>query len=534
MPTRLARPGWWPGRSAVVAHRGVVCTSQALATEAGVAMIRAGGNAVDAAIAAAATLAVTEPVSTGIGGDCFVIYWSAKDGKLKGLNGSGRCPSKLSWRTFARVGLKYIPDRGWKAVTVPGAVDAWWQLHRADGKLPWKALFEPAIHYAREGFPVSEIVAGHMERVEPLLQNDAARAIFLPGGKPVGYGQTFRNTDLAATFEAIAAGGAEAFYRGPIAQEILRCSDAEGGYFGPDDFKSHASTWVEPVRAHFQGLDIYELPPNGQGVAALIALNVLTHLDLGKLKDDWPALTHAAVEAVKIAYAERNAHFADPETNPAPLDNLISMTFAHRAAGTIDASKAQPRTKSLLGHEAGDTVYLCAGDGEGNLVSFINSLYMGIGSGVCAGKTGIMLQNRGAGFSLDESHPNHIAPGKRPFHTIIPGFALRNGKPHMAFGVMGGHHQAQGHVQFLVNLLVHEMGLQEALTAPRFDFRQENFVAFERDYPSEIIDALKAKGHRVVENETGPFGGAQAVRRLETGALEGASDPRKDGQAGGW
>ena len=529
--TRLSRPGFWPGRSNVLARRGIVCASQPLAAQAGIEMLRRGGNAIDAAIAAAACLCVVEPMSTGLGGDLFSIHWSARDKKLKGLNASGRCPSKLSWRTFARVGRPYIPERGWQSVTVPGAVDGWAQLHQADGRLPWKELFAPALQYARDGFPLSEIIAGHFDKIELLAQNGACRAIFMPGGQMPRYGQALLQTDLAATLEQLAAGGAEAFYQGEIAEEIVRVSDAEGGYFTREDFAGHTSTWVEPLKASFRGLDIYELPPNGQGLAALIALNVLSCLDLDKCAADWGAVTHAAVEAVKIAFAERNAHVADPATNPAPLEELLSPEFAARAAKGVDPARATPRKESLVGPRTGDTVYLCAADGDGNLVSLIQSLFHGFGSGLVAGRTGVLLQNRGALFSLDERHPNCIAPGKRPFHTIIPGFALKEGLPHLAFGVMGGHHQPQGHVQVVLNLLLHQMGLQEALAAPRFDFRTENFLALERDFPSEIRQELIRRGHQIVEPDAGPFGGAQAVRALEGGILEGASDPRKDGCA---
>ncbi|MBE7465004.1 MAG: gamma-glutamyltransferase [Planctomycetes bacterium] len=530
---RLQRPGLWPGRSSVLARRGAVAASQPLATQAGIEMLRNGGNAIDAAIAAAAALCVVEPMSTGLGGDMFVLYWSAKDAKLKGLNGSGRCPQSLSWRTFARVGLNYIPQRGWKAVTVPGTVDGWWTLHQADGKLPFGDLLEPAIRYARDGFPVSEVIAGHFESAPKVLQNDAARAVYLPGGRPPVYGQILKQPDLARTLERIAQGGRDAFYRGEIASEMLAASQAEDGTLAAADFEAHASTWVEPIQAHFQGLEVCELPPNGQGVAALLALNILSSQKLSDLRKHWPDLTHAMLEAIKLAFAERDVHVADPERYAVPLKKLLSLTFATHAGMTIDRARAVPRAGSLVGDPDGDTVYLSAADGDGNLVSFINSLYMGFGSGLVAGKSGVMLQNRGACFSLQDGHPNRIESGKRPFHTIIPGFALRHGKPHLAFGVMGGFHQAQGHVQVLVNLMLHQMSLQEALSAPRFDFRTENFVAFERDYPQELIQDLAGRGHQVVANDQGPFGGAQAIRILEGGVLEAASDPRKDGCAMG-
>ena len=530
---RLSRPGFWPGRSTVLARSGLVCASQPLAAQAGLDMLRCGGNAIDAAIATAAALCVVEPMSTGLGGDIFAMYWSAKDGRLKGLNGSGRCPSKLSWRTFARQGKNFISERGWSSVTVPGTVDGWWKLHQADGKLAWQNLFGPAIQYAREGFPLSEIIASHFEKAAVWLQNDAARTIFLPGGKPPVYGQVFVQKDLAVTLERIAQGGVGAFYCGEIAAEMLRSSAAEDGFFTKDDWTHHASTWVLPLSAEFCGLGVCALPPNGQGVAVLIALNILKHFDLEKLQQDWTDLTHVVLEALKLAYAERNAHVADPETNPAPLQELLSEDFAKKAAATIDLKHAQKRTTSLIGSAQGDTVYLCTADADGNQVSLINSLYMGFGSGLVAGSTGVLLQNRGALFSLEEGHPNRIAPGKRPFHTIIPGFALKDGLPHLAFGVMGGHHQAQGQVQVLLNLLLHRMSLQDALAAPRFDFRTDNFLALEKDFPSELREALAYRGHAMVDGDHGPFGGAQAIRRLEGGVLEGASDPRKDGQVVG-
>ena len=511
----------------------MVCTSQPLASAAALDILRRGGNAIDAAICASATLGVVEPLSTGIGGDMFAIYWSAKEKRLKGLNGSGRCPQNLSWRTFARTGMKAVPNFGWGAVTVPGCVDGWGTLHAADGKLPWSFLFNAAIDYARQGFPLSEVIAGEMSRVGPRLQNDAARSIFTPDGKPLSAGQWLKNADLARSYELIAAGGAQAFYRGEIAEKIVRSAQASEGYLVAEDFASHGSLWQEPVKATFRGVDVYELPPNGQGIAALLALNILQSLQLDRLADDWVGLTHATIEAVKLAYAERNAHIADPNTNPAPLDELLSLTFATHAGMTIDPQRAIPRDSSLVGTRDGGTVYLCTADADGNVVSLISSLYQG-GCGIVPEGTGIMLHNRGAGFTLEGGHPNQMAPKKRPFHTIIPGFAMRHGQPHLAFGVMGGHHQAQGHVQVIVNLLLHEMGSQEAVSAPRFDFRTENYVALEADFPQELREALQGKGHKIVENDSGPFGGGQLLRVRSDGVYEGASDTRKDGCAIGY
>ncbi|HYG76481.1 MAG TPA: gamma-glutamyltransferase family protein [Planctomycetota bacterium] len=531
MPARrLYRPGLWPGRSTVIARRGIASTSQPLATAAALDVFHRGGNAIDAAIAASATLAAVEPLSTGVGGDMFALYYSAKDKSLKGLNGSGRCPQNLSWRTFARKGVQMIPQFGWASVTVPGCVDGWWQMHQADGKLAWKDLFSAATEYCREGVPLSEVVAADMENIGPRLQNEAARQIFLPEGYPVSYAQVFRQQDLARTFELIAADGVDAFYRGEIAEKILRSSESSAGFFIKEDLAEHTSLWQTPVKATFRGVDIYELPPNSQGITALLALNILSSLDLDKLRDDWIGLTHATIEAIKLALAERNAHVADPGSK-GPLEELLTLTFATHIGMSIDPERAIPRNESVV-KNAGDTVYLCTADGEGNVVSLISSLFQG--SGVVAEGTGIHFHNRASAFTLQDGHPNQMLGRKRPLHTLMPGFAMKNGVPSMAFGVMGGQHQAQGHVQLLVNLLLHEMGLQEAVSAPRFDFRLENFIALEADYPGEVAAALAAKGHSIVENDHGPFGGAQAIRVLKDSVYEAASDPRKDGCAGGF
>jgi len=527
---RLSRPGQWPGRSSVLGRRGMVCTSHSLASGAALDILRRGGNAIDAAICASATLAAVEPLSTGIGGDMFALYWSAKDKKLKGLNGSGRSPENLSWRTFARRGIPAIPRMGWPSVTMPGCVDGWWQMHQADGKLPWSYLFGAAIEYAREGVALSEIVAGGFENLAPRLQSDYSRAIFLPEGKIPKWGQVWQQPDLAKSLELISSGGRDAFYRGEIADKILKSSEAGGGFFTKADFETHASLWQQPIKTTFRSVDIYELPPNTQGATVILALNILSSLGLDKLSDDWVGLTHSMIEALKLAFAERNAHIADPREQ-VPLEKILSLTFATHLGLSVDKDHAIPRRESLSA-TAGDTVYLATADEDGNMVSFISSLYEG--SGVVADGTGIHLQNRAATFTLEDNHPNRLEPKKRPLHTLIPGFAMRHDKPYMAFGVMGGHHQAQGQVQFLSNLLLHGMSLQESLSAPRFDFRAENYVAYEMDLPGELREALAARGHVAVENDAGPFGGAQALRVVGAGVYEGASDPRKDGCAIGY
>jgi gamma-glutamyltranspeptidase/glutathione hydrolase len=530
--TRTSRPGQWPGRSTVLAKNGMVCCSQPLAATAALDVLRRGGNAIDAAICASATLAAVEPLSTGVGGDMIALFWTAKEKKLKCLNGTGRCPQKLSWRTFARRGAKFLPNFGWGSVTVPGCVDGWWTMHQDSGKMPWANLFDSAIDYARDGAPLSEIVASDFDMIKPRLQNDAARAIFAPNDRLPEYGELFKQSDLANTLEAIARGGADAFYRGTIMEKIVASSDAEGGYFSREDFTSHHSTWDTPLKTTFRGVDIFEPPPNTQGFTALLALNILSSLDLEKLKDDWAGLTHATMEAIKLAFAERDAHTSDSKAYQAPLDDLLSLTFATHIGMTIDPARAIPRRDSLINAMLGDTVQICTADTDGNVVSLISSLYQG--SGVVAGDTGIHFHNRASMFSIDSSQPNAMEPGKRPFHTLMPGFALLHGKPYMAFGVTGGHHQPQGHVQFLLNFLLHGMTLQEAVSAPRFDCRTENVVALESDFPPELRESLLARGHVFVENDPGPFGGAQALRVLENGVMEGASDPRKDGGAVGF
>ena len=405
-------------------------------------------------------------------------------------------------------------------------------MHRDAGKMPWANLFSAAIDYARHGAPLSEITASDFDTIRPRLQNDAARSIFAPNDRVPEYGEVFKQSDLAATLETIAGGGADVFYKGDIAEKILAVSDAEGGYFSREDFASHSSTWETPLKASFRGVDIFAAPPNSQGFAALLALNILSSLDLDALKADWAGLTHAAMEAIKLALAERDAHTSDAASYQAPLDDLLSLTFATHIGMTIDPARAIPRRDSLVGAMHGDTVQICTADAEGNMVSLISSLYQG--SGVVAGGTGIHFHNRASMFSIDGHHPNAMEPGRRPFHTLMPGFALLHDKPYMAFGVTGGHQQPQGQVQFLLNFLLHGMTLQEAVSAPRFECRTENVAALECDFPPDLRASLLAKGHVFVENDAGPFGGAQALRVLENGVFEGASDPRKDGCAIGY
>jgi gamma-glutamyltranspeptidase/glutathione hydrolase len=527
-------------RSCVLARRGMVASSVPIASAAGVEALRRGGNAVDAAIATAATLCVVEPMSTGLGGDAFVLVHSAREGRLLALNGSGRAPAAATLEAYRERGHERVPQKGILSATVPGAVHAWQTLSDRLGALPLSETLEPAIRAAEEGFPVTEMVAHYWQLLAAGggLRNDAARATWLPGGRPPAAGETFRCPGQARTLRAIAKGGAVAFYRGELAEAIVATSRDEGGLFSRDDLASHDSTWTEPIATVYRGVGVAEHPPNGQGIAALVGLNVLARLgDAGSPTAalDW----HRRIEAVKLAYADRDAFVADPEHAGVPVEALLDPGYAERRAVLVgDAALDAPGP----GLAPGDTVYCCAADAEGNLVSFIQSLFMGFGSGVACGDTGVMLQNRGAGFRLDPAHPNALAPGKRPFHTIIPGMLLRDGAPVMAFGIMGGDVQAQAHLAFVSNLVDHGLNPQEALDRPRFRFVEGRRVVLERpDLPVDeggtLRDALAARGHEVLEPGEAVidvFGGGQAVARQDDGTLVGASDRRKDGCALGW
>lgn len=527
-------------RSCVLARRGLVASSVPMASAAGVETLRRGGNAIDAAIATAATLCVVEPMSTGLGGDAFVLVHSAREGRLLALNGSGRAPAAASLEAYRALGLEGMPTRGILSATVPGAVHAWQTLSDRLGALPLAETLEPAIRAAEEGFVVTEMVAHYWQLLGPsgVLQNAAARETWLPGGRPPAAGEPFRCPAQARTLRAIAKGGAAAFYRGEPAEAIVATSREEDGFFTPDDLASHESTWTEPIATSYRGFGVAEHPPNGQGIAALVGLNVLERL--GDPPSPTSALDwHRRIEAVKLAYAGRDAFVADPEHARVPVAALLDADYADRRAALVGDEALDAPGPGL---RPGDTVYCCAADAEGNLVSFIQSLFMGFGSGVACGDTGVMLQNRGAGFRLDPTHPNALAPRKRPFHTIIPGMLLRDGAPFMAFGIMGGDIQAQAHLAFVSNWVDHGLNPQEALDRPRFRFVEGRRVVLEApDLPVDeggtLRDALTARGHEVLEPGDAVidvFGGGQAVAREADGTLVGASDRRKDGCALGW
>ncbi len=511
--------------------RNVVATSQPLAAQAGLNMLRRGGNAVDAALAAAIALTVVEPTGNGIGSDAFAIVWDGH--KLHGLNASGRSPAGQSFDDFAADGA--VPQRDWRAVTVPGAVSAWVELSRRFGALPFADLFEPAIAYARDGFPVSPGVAAAWETSRRVLSDkpDFAAA-FLPEGRAPKAGEMWRFSEQAVTLEAIAASTGEAFYRGELAAAMVEHAKASGAHLALADLASHEPEWVGTLKTPFASADLHEIPPNGQGIAALIALGALRHTALADTEIDSAAWLHLQIEAVKLGLADAHRFVADPahlDREPGALlanDYLAGRAARIRPGVAVDHGHGEPRR--------GGTVYLSAADANGMMVSYIQSNYMGFGSGVVVPRTGISLQNRGAGFVLDPGHPNRYAPGKRPFHTIIPGFLMQGTRPLASFGVMGGPMQAQGHVQMAVRMLLHAQNPQAASDAPRWQVLGGNRVMFEQGFRESVIAELRSYGHEIeVTGSADPrFGGAQLIARLEGGAYVAGSDHRKDGQAVGF
>jgi gamma-glutamyltranspeptidase/glutathione hydrolase len=539
-------------RSAVTALHGMVATSQPLATQAGLRVLEQGGNALDAAIAANAVLGVVEPMSCGIGGDLFCIYWDNAQQKLYGLNASGRSPYALTAQEFARRGLAQVPDEGALSWSVPGCVDGWETLRAKLGTLPLADLLAPAIGHAETGFAVSEIIAADWRAsTEALSQHPDTAKTYLPGGRAPSKGELFKNPRLATTLRAIAAGGRDAFYNGPIAEQIVAFSRRSGGFFEPRDFAEHASTWVEPVSTNYRGYDIYELPPPCQGIAALQMLNLLEPYDLRALGHNTAELLHLAVEAKRLAYADRARYYADPEFANIPVDWLISKEYAAQRGKQIDRQRTAlavaPGDAPLV---AGDTIYLCAVDKDRNCCSLIQSNYYGFGSKLVPGDLGFALQNRGALFSLAADHPNRYEPHKRPFHTIIPGFAAKDGQPWLVFGVMGGDMQPQGHVQALIHLIDFGMDPQQAADAARWRHfgsatptglvadPEGSAVIVESGISDEAVHGLRERGHVVLKGDPrtrGAYGGYQAILiDHEHGTLIGGSDPRKDGAASGY
>ncbi len=518
------------GRSTVYGTKGAVACEHPSAALAGIRALDAGGNAADACVAMAACMAVLAPMQTGMGGDAFLLFYEAETGSVLGANGSGRAPGAATIEKLQDRGVGEMPERGGLPVTVPGAVRLWEDATNSVGNMPFARLLEPAWEFAEEGHPVAEVVARYWEESEEVLRRDEAAArTFLPGGRAPAAGELFYQANLATTISAVAEGGADAFYNGEIARSIARSAQEAGGYLSEEDLAAHESTWVEPISTEYRGVRVYEIPPPGQGVAALEMLNILEGFDLDSLDPVGAERIHLEVEAKKLAFEDLREKIGDPEFSEIPTRELVSKDYAARLRERISPTRAAASAISDLGS---DTTYLCAVDAEGNGCSFINSLYDRFGSGIVAGSTGVCLHNRGRFFRLISDHPNALAPGKRPLHTIIPGLATREGALWATFGVMGALMQPQGHAQLLINLLDHGMSPQEAVDHPRHR-HEEGTLFVEGRIPESEVRKLRNMGHRV---EVGPdyivpTGGAQLIRVLEDGVRACGSDPRKDGCA---
>ncbi len=532
-------------RSEVIARNGMAATSQPLATQVALDILKKGGNAIDAAIAANAVLGVVEPTGCGIGGDLFALIWSADRGKLYGLNASGRSPRSLKLEYFRENKIDKIPSYGPLPVSVPGCVDGWYEMHDMLGKLPMKDILQPAINYAREGFPVTEVIAYYLQKGAELLKEyPNIKDIYMPGGKAPSKGQIFRNPNLASTLEKIVKGGRNEFYRGTIARTIDAFMKQNGGFLTYDDLARHHSEWVEPISTSYRGNDVWELPPNGQGIAALEILNILEGYDVASMGFGSAEYIHVFTEAKKLAFEDRAKYYADPTFSVTPISQLISKKYAAERRKLIDrnvAAKVVPAGKA----EAGNTVYLTVADKYGNMVSLIQSNYRGMGSGMCPTGLGFILQDRGEMFTLEEGHNNVFAPGKRPFHTIIPAFITKHGEPWISFGVMGGDMQPQGHAQIVVNLIDFKMNLQEAGDAPRMHhvgsseptgelMTNGGILYLENGFRWEVIQKLLSMGH-TIQWDLGGYGGYQAIMWDDKNKVWfGASESRKDGQAAGY
>ncbi|MFW9994263.1 MAG: gamma-glutamyltransferase [Candidatus Odinarchaeota archaeon] len=523
----------WTGRSDIIAKNGIVASSQPLATQAGLQILQKGGNAVDAAVATAAVLDVVEPFSTGCGGDVFVLIHQPDGKKPVSINGSGRSGSLITFDDLLDRDWKRVPTRGGAPVTVPGALHAWSYIVEKYGALEFKEVLTPAIGYASDGFPVSPVIAEAWNPLIPVLRGDDALRIFSINGHAPKKGEMMHNPDLARTFSTVGEEGIDAFYNGEIAEAIVQTVVEHGGFLTVDDLSNHFTEETEALSTPYQEMNVYEHPPNGQGFAALEMLNIMEELDTGKHAPHDAERYHLMIEAKKLAYADLHQFNADPDFYNIPLNTLLSKDYARKRAGFVDRTKAMsiPGPGLALGE---DTVYLATADSEGRAVSFINSLYMGFGSGLVAKGTGIKLQNRGALFSLDPQHPNRYEPGKKPFHTIIPGALYKEEEFYGVFGIMGGSHQAQAHAQFVSNVIDHQMSPQEAIEHPRFHHEQvDNTVSLENGINPRIQGELRKRGHVLVHETLSNFGGGQAIFKLEDAWIAG-SDPRKDGQAAGY
>lgn len=533
-------------RSEVIARNGMACTSQPLATQVAIDILKNGGSAVDAAIAANATLGLMEPTGCGIGGDLFAIVWDAESGQLYGLNASGRSPQNLTLAMLKEQGLSKIPSYGPLPVSVPGAVDGWFELHRKFGKLSMSEILAPAITYADEGFPVSELISYYMHIAIPNFLERGfpnVASTYTIDGEPPVKGQIFKNPNLANTYRQLAEKGRDAFYRGEIAQTIASFIQQQGGFLSYEDLANHHSEWVTPVSTNYRGYDVWELPPNGQGIAALQMLNILEQFDIASMGFGSPEYIHTLVEAKKIAFEDRAKYYADMDFAVVPVEQLISKAYAIARAKEIDPEQAGTFEAGEI--SAGETIYLSVADPFGNMVSLIQSNYRGMGSGMVPPGLGFMLQDRGELFSLTEGQNNTYEPGKRPFHTIIPAFVTKDGKPFLSFGVMGGDFQPQGHAQIITNLIDFGMNLQEAGDAPRIshggsssptgeEAQDRGSISLESGFSFDTIRQLMRLGH-TVQYSNGIYGGYQAIMYdPENGVYYGASESRKDGMAAGY
>jgi gamma-glutamyltranspeptidase / glutathione hydrolase len=554
----------------VYASHGMVACANYLATQAGVRVLMQGGNAIDAALAANITMTVVYPTTCSAGGDLFMLIWDATTQRLYALNGSGRAPQGMTPDLFAAKGLPSIPERGPLTINVPGAVDGWFEALARFGRLPAEAVFAPAIEYAQEGTPVTAKLAGWLARAEPLLRRwEAGASIFLPGNRPPRAGELLRQPQLAQTYRLLAQEGRDAFYRGPVARAITAYVQQCGGVLSMEDMQQHHSDWVEPISINYRGFDVYEFPPNTQGIAALEMLNVLEGYDLASLGYLSAPYLHLLLEAKKLAFADRDQYISDPAFVDIPVERLLSKDYAAAQRARLDPARASVSVAAGLEQE-GDTMYLCAADDEGNVVSLIQSLYMGIGSGLAGGESGVLLHNRGAYFSLDARHVNYLQPGKRTMHTLTPAMVLRDGRPYLALGTMGGDAQPQVHAQLLTAMLDFGMNPQQAIAAPRWrsdrvvlaelakraahdepagQFAGQRGVGehlrddiaevaiLERRFPVDIPAQLEQLGHHIALEDawSDGMGHAQAIRIDHDAHLfAGAADPRCDGLALGW
>lgn len=533
-------------RSEVVAQNGIVATSQPLAVQAGLDILKAGGNAIDAAIACNAVMGLVEPTGNGIGGDLFAIVWDAKKKQLHGLNASGRSPHSLTLDYFKEQGLDKIPQAGPLPVSVPGCVDGWFELHKKFGSLPMKKILRPAVDYAEKGFPVSEVIAAGWKGGKRFSKWPGFDETFMPNGKAPAKGEIFRNPGLAKTLKKLGKKGRNEFYQGSIAKKIAKYMRKNGGFLTEKDFADHRSEWVKPVSANYRGYDVWELPPNTQGIAALQILNILEGFDIKAMGFGSKEYIHHFVEAKKLAFEDRAKYYSDPQHNDLPIKELISKKYAAERRKLIKKGPAKTYDAGNPALRDGDTIYLTVADRHGNMVSLIQSNFRGFGSGMTPPGLGFCLQNRGELFSLDPNHLNVYAPHKRPFHTIIPAFITKDEKPFMTLGLMGGDMQPQGHAQIVVNIVDFGMNLQEAGDAPRIrhggsssptgeKMKDGGEVFLEYGFSPEVERDLQRLGHKISRTSVGSFGGYQAIRwDAKNKVYLGASESRKDGQAAGY